>query len=148
MIQDNIQEEVTTVDSMPPQQVVRKTTRQVEPQVKGAPAQEVYEKKKSILRSSQIIWYILGFIEVLLAFRLALKILGANPLIGFTNLIYTITMPLATPFSGILGESAMGNSVVEWSTMIAIVVYLCIAWGLVYLLDLIYPITPKDVETN
>ena len=57
-------------------------------------------------------------------------------------------MPLATPFSGILGESAMGNSVIEWSTMIAIIVYLCIAWGLIYLLDLIYPITPKDVETN
>jgi len=148
MIQDNIREEVTTVDSVSPQQVVKKTTRQVEPQVKGAPVQEVYEKKKSILRSNQIIWYILGFIEVLLAFRLALKILGANPLIGFTNLIYTITMPLATPFSGILGESAMGNSVIEWSTMIAIIVYLCIAWGLIYLLDLIYPITPKDVETN
>jgi hypothetical protein len=38
--------------------------------------------------------------------------------------------------------------VIEWSTIIAAVVYLCIAGGLVYLLDLIYPITPKDVETQ
>jgi len=40
-----------------------------------------------------------------------------------------------------------GNSVFEWTTIVAGIVYLCLAWGLVYLLDLIYPITPNDVNT-
>jgi uncharacterized protein YggT (Ycf19 family) len=108
----------------------------------------VYEKKKTIFRFNQVIWYILGFIEVLLVFRTILKILGANQFVGFTSLIYAITNPLVAPFNGILNISVTGNSVIEWSTIIAAIVYLCIAGGLVYLLDLIYPITPRDVETE
>jgi uncharacterized membrane protein len=148
MIQPEVQEEVTTIDRESPQQIVKKTTRQVEPQAKGEAPQKVYEKKKTIFRFNQIIWYILGLIEVLLVFRTVLKILGANPFVGFTSLIYSITAPLIAPFSGILGVSTTGNSTIEWSTIIAGIVYLCVASGLVYLLDLIYPITPNDVETQ
>jgi len=144
----NTQEEVTTIENQSPQQVIKKTTKQVEPQAKGEAPQKVYEKKKTILRFNQIIWYILGFIEVLLIFRVVLKALGANQYIGFTSLIYSITSPLALPFSGILGISATGSSIIEWSTIIAGIVYLCIAWGLVYLLEIIYPITPRDIETE
>jgi len=120
------QEEVTTIENSSPSQVVKTTTLQTEPQVKGEAPQKVYEKKKSILRLNQIIWYILGFIEVLLIFRIVLKALGANQYSGFTNLIYTITAPFAIPFAGI--------------------VYICIAWGFIYLLEIVYPITPKDLE--
>jgi uncharacterized protein YggT (Ycf19 family) len=142
------QEEVTTIANRSPQQVVTKTTRQVEPEAKGEAPQKVYETKKTIFRVNQIIWFILGLIEVLLLFRLALKALGANPFVGFTSLIYAITTPLAAPFSGILGASITGNSIIEWSTIVAAIVYFIVAWGFVYLLDLIYPITPKDVETQ
>ena len=142
------QEEVTTIANESPQQVVKKTTKQVGPQVQGQAPQEVYEKKRTIIRSNQIIWYILGLIEALLIFRLVLKGLGANLSSGFTSIIYAITAPLALPFAGILGESVSGNSLIEWSTVVAIVVYICIAWGVVYLIDLIYPITPKDVERS
>lgn len=149
MIQsETTQEEVTIIENQSPQQVVKKTTRQVEPQVKGETPQKIYETKKTILRSSQIIWYILGFIEVLFAFRIMLKLLGANSSSGFTSLIYTLTNPFTTPFSGILGLSVTGNSVIEWSTVIAGIVYLCVAWGIIYLLELIYPITPEDIESQ
>lgn len=144
-LSDITTEEVTTIDAHSPQQIVKQTTRQGEPQAKGEAPQKVYEKKKTIFRFNQIIWYILGLVEVLLAFRFVLHALGANQFVGFTNLIYTITTPLAAPFSGILGVSITGNSTIEWSTIIAGIVYLCIAWGFVYLLDLIYPISPKDV---
>ena len=145
---DTIQEEVTTIENQTPAQIVKKTTTQVEPQAKGEAPQKVYEKKKTIFRFNQIIWYILGLVEVLLVFRIILKALGANPFVGFTSLIYSLTSPLVAPFNGILGVSITGNSMIEWSTTVAGIVYLCVAWGLVYLLDLIYPITPKDVETQ
>ncbi|MFA6017103.1 MAG: YggT family protein [Patescibacteria group bacterium] len=142
-------EEVTIIDNQtPPQQVIKKTTKQVEPEAKGEAPQKVYDKKKTIFRFNQIIWYILGFVEMLLLFRVVLKLLGANSSVGFTSFIYTLTTPLASPFSGILGLSITGSSVIEWSTIIAAIVYLCIAWGLVYFLEMIYPITPKDVETQ
>lgn len=149
MVNKNIiQEEVTTINNQSPRQTVKKTIREVEPQAKGEAPQQVYEKKKTIFRFNQVIWYILGFIEVLLTFRIILKALGANSSIGFTNFLYSITTPLASPFNGILGMSISGSSVVEWSTIIAGLVYLSVAWGLVYLLDLIYPITPNDIETQ
>src|SRR3989338_1446778 len=140
--------EVTTIENRAPQQVVKKTVRQVEPQVKGEPPQKVYDTKKTIFRFNQIIWYILGLVEVLLIFRIILKMLGANPSDGFTSFIYSLTAPLAVPFHGILAASVTGNSIIEWTTIIAGIVYLCVAWGFVYLLDLIYPITPKDVEAQ
>lgn len=148
MATDNTQEEVTTIENQQPSQVVKKTIRQVEPEAKGEAPQKVYEKKKAIFRVNQIIWFILGFIEVLLAFRFVLRLLGANPFIGFTNLIYSVTMPLAAPFSGILGVTISGNFAIEWSTIIAAIVYFIVASGLIYLLGLIYPITPNDVETE
>ncbi len=145
---DDTREEITIIDSESPQQVVKKTTRQVESVARGEAPQKVYEKKKTIFRFNQVIWYILGVIEALLLFRVILKALGANSTIGFTNFIYALSTPLAASFNGILGISISGNSIIEWSTIIAAIVYLCVAWGLVYLLDLIYPITPRDVETQ
>ncbi len=145
---DSTQEEVTVINNQSPQQVIKKTTRTVEPSAKGEAPQKVYDKKKTIFRFNQIIWYILGLVEVVLAFRFILKLLGANSSVGFTSLIYTLSAPLAAPFSGILGMSITGNTVMEWSTIIAVLVYLCVAWGLIYLLDLVYPITPKDVGTE
>lgn len=142
------QEEITIVENQTPVKVVKKISKQVDSEVVGETPQKVYEKKKTILRSSQIIWYILGFIEVLLTFRLFLKMLGANQYVGFTSLIYSITAPLALPFSGVVSISATGSSILEWSTIIAGIVYLCVAWGLVYLLEILYPITPRDIETE
>lgn len=147
-MQTDTTEEVTIIENKVPEQIVKKTTIQAEPQAKGEAPQKVFEKKKTIFRFNQIIWYILALIEILLAFRVVLKAVGANPSSGFASLIYAITLPLAAPFSGILRVSLAGNSLIEWSTIVAAIVYLCVAWGFVYLLDLVYPITPKDVETQ
>jgi|SRR5581483_4460006 len=127
--------------------VVTQKENSTAPAAKGEAPQKVYNKKKTIFRSNQVIWYILGFIEVLLTFRFILKLLGANQYVGFTSLVYSITSPLAAPFRGILGTPSTGNSTIDTASIIAGIVYLCIAWGLVYLLNLIYPITPGDVET-
>jgi len=144
---ETTQEEVTTLSGNSPQ-VVKKTTSQAEPAAKGEAPQKVYEKKKAIFRFNQIIWFVLGLIEVLLIFRIVLKMLGANQYVGFTSLIYSSTAALVAPFNGIFGVSSAGNFLIEWSTIIAAIVYFFIAWGLVYLLNIIYPITPKDVETQ
>lgn len=138
-------QEVTTIEKSQPQQVV-KTTKKVTPPVVTEHPQRVYEKKKVIFRSYQIIWYILGFIEVMLGFRIALKALGANPFSGFVNLIYAISDPLALPFAGILRTSVSSGAVLEWSTIIAAIVYLIVAFGLANLLQLIKPTTPQEVE--
>lgn len=137
--------EVTTVEKSQPQQVV-KTTTKVTPQVQTEHPQRVYEKKKVIFRGYQVIWYILGIVEVLLGFRIALKALGANPFSGFVSLVYSASDPLALPFAGILGTSVSQGAVLEWSTIVAAIVYLVVAFGIANLLQFIKPVTPEEVE--
>lgn len=115
-------------------------------EIKTEPPQQVYEKKKVIFRAYQVIWYILGVIEVLLAFRVVLKLLGANPASGFTSFIYAVSGPFAIPFLGILPTARAAGSVFEWSTLIAMAVYAVIAWGLVKLLQFLNPTTPEEVK--
>lgn len=145
-MEEHVEEVTTTVNSTP--ESVVKTTRQVNPQVKVEHPQKVYTKKKVIFRSHQIIWYILGLIEVLLGFRITLLALGANPNSGFTGLIYTITAPLAVPFQGILRTSVEPStgSVFEWSSIIAAIVYLLIAVGIMQLVQFIKPVSPQEVS--
>lgn len=140
------QTEVTTVSTEAPQQVVKTTTKVTPPPVKTEAPQQVYDKKKTIFRTYQIIWYILAVIEILLGFRMVLKALGANQASGFTTLVYALSNPLALPFNGILPVSASDSSLFEWSTIIAALVYLLIAYGLVHLMQMIKPVTPNEVE--
>ncbi|TSD01061.1 MAG: hypothetical protein Athens071425_508, partial [Parcubacteria group bacterium Athens0714_25] len=46
---------------------------------------------KPLYRGTQIVWYLLGLLEILLAFRFILKLLGANMEAGFTSFIYGVT---------------------------------------------------------
>ncbi len=145
---DNAQEktEVTTVHEEPA--TVVKTTKKVTPAVKTEHPQVVYNKKKALFRTYQIIWYILGIIEVLLAFRFALKMLGANPASGFANMIYAITTPLAAPFQGILGTTPVTTgSFFEWTTLLAAIVYAIIAAGIVQMLQFFKPTDPEEVSS-
>ncbi len=86
---------------------------------------------KPLYRGTQIIWYILSIIEVLLAFRFALKLLGANPDAGFTSFIYEITYLFASPFLSVFGKTYIQGSVFEWTTLLAMFVYWMIAVGVV-----------------
>ena len=107
---------------------------------------EKYEQKKVVFRTYQIIWFVLGFIEALLAFRFVLKALGANPLSGFASLIYALSAPFAAPFLNLFPASASGRVIVEWSTVFAMIVYLLLAYGLIRLLQFMKPTNPEEVE--
>jgi hypothetical protein len=143
--QDTQTLEETTVSAPTSQQVVRKT-KVVIPQAGTGSPQKEYQTKKAIFRTYQVIWYILGIIEVVLAFRILLKLLGANMFSGFTNFIYAISDPFALPFAGILRTSTSSDLVFEWSTLIAMAVYAIVAYGIVALFQLVKPTTPKEVE--
>ncbi|HVZ67684.1 MAG TPA: YggT family protein [Patescibacteria group bacterium] len=135
-----------TTEVARPTRVVK--TTKVNPEIHTEHPQKVYEKKKAIFRTYQVVWYILCVIEVLLFFRVVLKALGANPFSGFTNLIYTLSNPLALPFQGILPTPVTQGSVFEWSTIIGAIVYFLIAAGLVQLMQIIKPVTPDEVEQS
>lgn len=86
---------------------------------------------KPIYRSTQIIWYILGIIEALLAFRFIFKLFGANPEAGFSGFIYGITYIFANPFLSVFHNSQIvSGSIFEWTTLLAMAVYWIVALGI------------------
>lgn len=89
---------------------------------------------KPLYRGTQVVYYILGLVEVLLAFRLVLKLLGANAGAGFTSFIYSVTGPFAAPFLSVFKVTKVEGSVFEWTTILAMFVYWVIALGIIKLL--------------
>lgn len=88
---------------------------------------------RPIYRGTQVVWYVLGILEALLAFRFVLKLLGANPNAGFTSFIYNVTYPFAAPFLNVFRITKVQGSVFEWTTILAMVVYWLLAWAIIKL---------------
>ena len=88
---------------------------------------------KPLYRGTQIVWYILGLIEVLLAFRFVLKLLGANPAAGFTSFIYSVTYGFAAPFLSVFQVTQVAGNIFEWTTLLAMLVYWMVALGIIKL---------------
>lgn len=88
-----------------------------------------------------LIYFFFGVLEILLVFRLILKLTGANVLSAFVGLIYGLTGIFILPFEGIFrrgfAQGVETSSVLEPSTLIAIIVYAVFAWGIVKLLQIL-----------
>ncbi|MFA5994110.1 MAG: YggT family protein [Parcubacteria group bacterium] len=88
---------------------------------------------KPLYRGTQIVWYLFGLLETLLAFRFVLKLLGANPAAGFTDFIYGVTYVFAAPFLSVFRITKVSGSIFEWTTLLAMLVYWIIAFGIIKL---------------
>lgn len=114
--------------------------------MEGNEPSQIYEKK-ALFKMYQIIWYVLGVVETILGFRLFLKLAGANAGSPFTSFIYNISYPLAAPFLGILRTPATPDGfVLESSTILAMMVYVVVAYGVVYFIKLIKPTSKEEIE--
>ena len=102
------------------------------------------QRIKPLYRGTQVIWYILGLIEALLFVRFLLKLLGANPVAGFSVFIYNLTGVIAGPFYLVFAPSRVDQNVFEWSTLLAMIVYLMIAWLIVKAVVMSRPVTTKE----
>jgi YggT family protein len=85
-------------------------------------------RRMAAYRVTQLIWWIFGLVEGLIAIRFILKALGANPSAGFAEFIYGITYPLVLPFVGLFGNPQAQGSVLEIHSIVALVVYALVAW--------------------
>ncbi len=95
-----------------------------------------------------LVYFILGVVEVLLIFRFILRITGANPVSGFVRFIYSITQLLIWPFEGIfhraVTQGVETTAVFEPSTLVAMVVYGVLAWGIIHLVSILAGKPPQE----
>lgn len=141
-----VAQDVATTSSGPGGAAVRRE-QTIGPTVEAA---HEYSTKKGMFRAYQVLWYVLGLLEILLAFRFFFKLTGANPDSGFVNMIYSMTDVFAGPFLTIFSaspnEGAETTSYFEWSTLVAAAVYALIVWGIIKLFQLGKPTTPEEVD--
>ncbi|NCU30506.1 YggT family protein [Candidatus Saccharibacteria bacterium] len=84
----------------------------------------------------RVIWYVAGFIIVLLALRVILFMLGANQGSPFVDFIYSFSGLFAAPFSGILPAPTYGEFGIDSASIVAMIVYALVAWGIAKLIML------------
>ena len=88
------------------------------------------EQRIFTFKATQLIWLLFGILEVLIALRIALMLIGANPGSPIVALIYGFTYLFLFPFNGLVASPTAGNMVLELSSMFAMLIYGLIAWGL------------------
>jgi hypothetical protein len=88
------------------------------------------EQRIFSFKATQWIWLGLGIVEVLIGLRVVLKLIAANPESPFAAFIYTISGIFLFPFAGLVGTPASGGMVLELSSIIAMLVYALLAWGI------------------
>jgi hypothetical protein len=83
--------------------------------------------------------FVFGVIEVFIAIRFVLTLLGANAEAGFVKFIYAVSDVFMAPFNAIFSTQTVEGATFEWSALVAIAVYALIAWGLVALIRAVSP---------
>ncbi len=88
-----------------------------------------------LYHATQVVWYILGIINVFLLLRLFLKLAGANPDASFSALVYNISYFFVAPFFSVFRITPVAvGTVFEWTTLLAMFIYWLIAVAIVQLL--------------
>ena len=114
---------------MSDRQVSQTTTSQREPGL---------EQRLFTFKATYVIWLLVVILEALLALRIGLKLIGANPDSPFAALIYSFTNLFLLPFAGLIGTPSAGGLVLEISSIIAMAVYALVGWALERLVWVIF----------
>jgi hypothetical protein len=96
------------------------------------------ERRIFTFKATQLVWLVFGVLEAMIALRIGLKLIGANPASPIAVFIYGFTGLFLFPFAGLTPTPAAGGMVLEISSVIAMLVYALFAWGLERLIWLIF----------
>lgn len=84
-----------------------------------------------VKRVQGLIWFACAVVVTIILFRFGLLLLGANPDAGFAQFVYTVSHPFVAPFLALFGqETIYGRSTLEFSDLVAVVLYIAVAAGL------------------
>src|SRR6185312_14187865 len=109
------------------------------PEAAPAPAriERVSEEGRYNFRAAAAVGFIIGAIDIVIAARFLGKLFGASAQSAFVNLIYQVSGPMVAPFTGIFGDTGSKTNTFETASLVALVVYAVVGWGLVVLIRII-----------
>ncbi len=106
------------------------------------------ERYVGLQRLTQFIWLMFGIIIGMIAIRVALMLIGANPASGFASLVYGVTDIFLWPFMGLTAVPSLGGFALDIPALIGMLVYLLVGWLVVRLVWLLlYRPSTRTVST-
>ena len=99
----------------------------------------------NIRKINSVIWWMAGVVESLIGLRVLLKIMAANPGNPFANFVYAITDLFLLPFQGLTANPSSEGMVLEVSSVVAMIVYLLIAWMITELIRVLMSRNPNNL---
>ena len=88
-------------------------------------------------RAAAVVGFVVGIVDILIAARFLGKLLGASASSAFVHFIYQLSGVMVAPFTGIFGDTGTKTNTFETASLVAIVVYAVIGWGLVVLIRIV-----------
>jgi hypothetical protein len=89
----------------------------------------VANQNSAIARIINFVYFLFGALELLLAVRVILHLVGANPGNGFANFINVLSAPFVALFASLLQNPALNETaVLEVTTIIAMLVWAIVGW--------------------
>ena len=115
------------------------SVQQSSPAPAPAPVEHVSsgEQGSYNFRAAAVVGFIVGAVDILIAARFLGKLFGASSHTAFVNFIYQVTGPLVAPFTGIFGDTGSKTNTFETASLVALVVYAVIGWGVVVLIRIV-----------
>lgn len=99
-------------------------------EVRTSQSEPEREQRIFTFKATQLVWLLFGILEALIALRIGLMLIGANPNSPIVALIYGFTYLFLFPFTGLVGSPTAGNMVLELSSMFAMLIYGLVAWAI------------------
>lgn len=96
----------------------------------------------TLVRLTGLIQLAFVILNGLIGLRFLLKLMAANPLNPFAQIVYFLTEPFLWLFQGITYTPTLGGVQIEFFSLIAIIVYSLICWILVKLIWLLFARLP------
>jgi uncharacterized membrane protein len=88
------------------------------------------ELRLATFKATQLIWLLVGILEAVIGLRVVFKLIGVNAANSFAAFLYNVTGLFVAPFASLTRAPAAAGMVFEFSSLIAMIVYLLIAWAL------------------
>ena len=107
-------------------------------QVRTTQREPERERRIFSFKATQLVWLLFGLLISMIALRIGLKLIGANPGSPIVTLIYGFTDLFLFPFNGMVNSPTTGNLVLELSSFFAILVFGLIAWGVAKVIWLVF----------
>jgi len=87
------------------------------------------EQRLFSFKATQLIWLGLVMLEALIALRIGLKLIGANPENPFAAFVFGLSHIFLFPFEGLIGTPTSGGLTLQLSSIIGMLVYALLAWA-------------------